>query len=339
MSAQHSIAPPVVAELRAIFESLPDETLIAKLRGPKRRGRPGHDVRVVWRCYLARYLLGVESVSALLRLLRNNAQIAETCGVTSADMMPSQPTLSRFGTKLTGRWLAVALRNVQRDLTRLLYERLPDFGKSVAIDSTPIKGWSNPMKKGKRRSTIRRQRPRIGKVSDPDAGWHIKKNTQGNVQYTFGHKAHILCDTTYEMPLVVDTTAGNTHDMKKAGPLLSQARRHYRFNPEYVICDAGYSSEALSRRIKRHYWATPIIDPNPMHKNAIRRQSETTDWRAIFRRRTSIERINGRLKAFFALNSLRVRGHRKVLIHAHMSVIALQVRAVAFPERLRQCVG
>ena len=81
-----------------------------------------------------------------------------------------QPTFSRFGTKLSGRWIAVAVKDVLRNLTRRLYDTLPDFGKSVAIDSTDIKAWSNGAKHGKKpkprkdgKPKKKRQKPRIGK--------------------------------------------------------------------------------------------------------------------------------------------------------------------------------
>lgn len=341
MSAQESIPPPpVVGELEAIFKALPDAELLAQLRGPKRRGRPGYAAKILWRCYLTRYVLGIESVSALLRLLRDNPYIARACGIDSPDKMPSQPTLSRFGTKLSILRFKVALRNVQRSLTRRMYDTLPGFGKMVAIDSTDLKGWSNPSQKGTRKkSPIRRQRPRRGKVSDGDAGWSVKTNTRGNKQFTWGFKAHILCDALYELPMVVSTSPGNRHDVKEATPLLAQARyATSRFHPDYVLCDSGYSSEQVRRSIRRNYRATPIIDPNPGHKKAVERQELIPNWREIYKQRSAIERLNGRLKGFFALDSLRVRGRRKVLVHAHMSVIALQARALAFPEQLRQCV-
>ena len=44
------------------------------------------------------------------------------------------------------------------------------------------------------------------------------------------------------------------------------------------------------------------------------------------------------LKAFRKLNDVRVRGRFKVRVHAMLSIIALQARAVAFPGRIRQCV-
>jgi hypothetical protein len=339
MSLYNVITPPIVADLEAIFDALPDTDFLDAIRGPKRRGRPGYDPAVLWRCCVARYALGVESVSAMLRVLRDNPYVAQACGINGPADMPSQPTLSRFGTRLSKLPNAVALRNVQRGMTRQLYATLPDFGKCVAIDSTDLKGWSNPQKRGRKKSTTRRQRPRIGEVSDPDCGWSVKKNTRGNRSFTFGFKAHILCDAIYEIPLVIDTTAGNVHDIRKATPLLQQARVvNSKFHPDYVLCDSGYSSNALRHAIKRQYLATPIIQPNPMHKKAVARQEDIENWREIYKQRTAIERVNGRLKGFFALDDVRVRGRQKVKIHAHMAVIALQARALAFPDRLRECV-
>ena len=66
------------------------------------------------------------------------------------------------------------------------------------------------IKKGKKRSgKVRRQKSRVGKVSDPDAGWCVKKNTEGTKKYVFGYKIHILADAKYELPMVVDISPGN----------------------------------------------------------------------------------------------------------------------------------
>lgn len=45
------------------------------------------------------------------------------------------------------------------------------------------------------------------------------------------------------------------------------------------------------------------------------------------------------LKAFRKLNDVRVRGRFKVRVHAMLSVIMLQARALAFPDQLRRCSG
>ena len=196
---------------------------------------------------------------------------------------------------------------------------MPGFGKSVAIDSTDIKGHSNGSKKGKN-----------GKVSDVDCGWSVKTNTEGRRKYVWGYKVHILCDTEYELPIAVDVTAGNVHDSKKALNLLGQTRWTYsKFHPDYVICDAGYSSENIRYNIKRQYRAEPIIKSNPTHKKAIAKNPQTKEWNAIYSRRQAVERLNGRLKAHRRLNSLTVRGRFKVRVHAWLSIIVCQAQAVA----------
>lgn len=83
-------APAIVQRLATLFEALPDDDLIAVLRGPSRRGRPGYDAEVLWRCFVTYYALGLESVSSLVRLLDDNPFIAAACGITQ--QAPSQPT-------------------------------------------------------------------------------------------------------------------------------------------------------------------------------------------------------------------------------------------------------
>lgn len=319
--------PPIVGKLRALFEALPDKDLLEKLTGPKRRGRPGFSSLTLWHCWVAYYSLGLESVSELLRTLVNNPFLAEACGCVG--QVPSQPTLSRFGTKLARPSTAQAVKNIMRSLTRTLHATLPDFGKSVAIDGTDIKGWSHGGKKSRK----------TGQLTDPDAGWSVKTNTEGNKKYVWGYKVHLLCDTTYELPLAVDISAGNVHDLKKASPLLNQASRAYSgFNPDYVICDAAYSSFELRRQIKRNWGATPIIDPNPRHLRAIERQPIDEAFKAIYRRRTSVERLNSRLKVSYRLNHVRVRGRFKVRLHAFLSVVVLLAQAVACPQAPRRAL-
>lgn len=325
-------APPIVGELEAIFKELPDEELLAKLCTPKPLGgRPGYAPSILWHCFVAYYYLGLPSVSDLVRCLHDNPFVAQACGINSPDEIPSQPTFSRFGSKLAKSKFALLVKAILRTLTRKLYETLPGFGKSVAIDATDIKGWSNAGKKGKpHKEGKERQKPRVGKVSDHDAGWCVKTNTEGNRKYVWGYKVHILADTTYELPVAIAVSAGNVHDSQKASALLSEARfTNSKFHPEYVIADSAYSSDAFRTLVKRQYRAEPIIDPNPAHKKATAKTAKTPEWKAIYNRRTAIERLNGRLKAHRRLNSVRVRGRFKVGLHAMLSVVVCQALALA----------
>ena len=324
-------APPIVGELRAIFDVLPDGDLLERLQGPVRRGPKGHSAKVLWHCFVAYYYLGLPSVSDLVRLFHDNPYIAGVCGIASPDSIPSQPTFSRFFSKLAHKSYLVHVRDVQRALTRELFDLFLDFGKTVAIDATDIKGWSNAMKKGhKHVNGPKRRKPKVGIVSDPDAGWCVKTNTEGNKKYVWGYKAHVMVDAIYELPISMEISAGNVNDLRVAGPVLRQARfANSKFKPDYVLCDAGYSSDKLRRLIKRQYRAQPVIDPNPRHKRAVAATVMDAEWKALYNKRTAVERAFGRLKGHRKLNFLRVRGRTKVRAHVTLSIIVMQANAVA----------
>ena len=175
------------------------------------------------------------------------------------------------------------------------------------------------------------------KKSDPDAGWVVKGGTNGKRKFVWGYKMHLLVDTTHEIPITANITKGNTADVRQATPLLSQARCITgKFHPEYVICDAGYSSNKLHRVIKRQWRAEPIIKINKAHKKRL--FEETIEWQMIFNRRTAVERVFGRMKNHRRLNDITVRSRRRVTIHSLIPVIVTQAAALAFPETPRNCI-
>ena len=131
--------PPIVVELEAIFKKLPDEELMAKLKGPRRRGPNGYNASILWRCYVTYYVLGLPSVSDLIRLLYDNPYIAAACGINSPADMPSQPTFSRFFQRLSIWQFKAQVNKIFYRLTQKCYHTLPDFGKSVAMDATDLK--------------------------------------------------------------------------------------------------------------------------------------------------------------------------------------------------------
>ena len=218
---------PLTRQLEALFNAIPDEELLKALK-VYYAGRCGYTYKVLWRTYVAMAVLNLPSFAALIRTLQNNPYIALACGITSTEAIPSKCAYSRFLRKLQRRKPATLVKNIMRALTRHCYETFPNFGKSVAIDSTDLKAWSNGGKERK---------------SDPDAGWAIKGDTNGRRKFVWGYKMHLMVDTMHEIPIAANITKGNMPDIRQATPLLSQARKTYgKFRPQYVICDAGYSS-------------------------------------------------------------------------------------------------
>lgn len=325
-------APPIVAELQSVFASLDDTPLLAALVGPTRRGPKGHPVQTLWHCFIAKYVLGLASTAAMIRTLRNNPFIAEACGIASPDAIPHEATFSRFFARLSTYNMAAKVKDVSRSLVQHHYASLPGFGERVAFDSTTLAAWSNPAKKGKKPKKIatRGYKARVGKVSDADAGWSVKKGTQGVKEAVFGYKLHLLVDCEYELPIAANVSAGNVHDVTRASNLFREARTaNDLFRPNYAIGDAGYSSQELARLLRLQYGATPIIDPHPKHKAmlSIKADFGTSEWKALYKQRTAVERVNSRLKGQRSLNDITVRRLRKVTLHCYLSLIALQALA------------
>jgi transposase len=316
---------PIVKQLNAIFRVIPDSDLLATLKA--KTGRPGYTVEVLWKTYIAMVVLGLPTFANLIRTLQNNPLIAVACGITSYEGIPTKFAYSRFMRKLAQPKHVVMVKNIMRSLTRSLYDTLPDFGKSVAIDSTDLKAWSNGAKKP---------------VADPDATWAAKLDTSGKKKFYFGYRLHLLADTRYELPVAANVATGSANDMRIASRVLSEARfTHSKFHPEYIIGDAGYSSDKLRSLIKRQYRAEPIIKVNKAHKKAL--FFETEEWKALYNRRTSIERLFGRLKCYRRLNNVTVRRRHKVTVHCFLSLIVVQAQALHSAvnnqiSSVRQCV-
>jgi transposase len=316
---------PIVKQLNAIFGSIPDGDLLASLKA--KTGRPGYTVEVLWKTYIAMVVLGLPTFANLIRTLQNNPLLCVACGITSPDGIPTKFAYSRFMRKLSQPKHVVMVKNIMRELTRRLYKTLPDFGKNVAIDSTDIKAWSNGARKP---------------VSDPNATWAVKLDTAGKKKFYYGYKLHLLVDAEYELPIAAKVATASTHDVRMASNVLSEARFTYgKFHPRYVIADAGYSSNKLRRLINHQYHAKPIIKVNPTHKKAL--FPETDEWKALYNRRTAIERVFGRLKCYRRLNNVTVRRRHKVTVHCFLSLIVVQAQALhsAMSDQIssvRQCV-
>jgi transposase len=311
---------PIAQQLEAILNTIPEDELLKALK-VYYAGRNGYTYRILWRTYIAMSILNLPSFAALIRTLENNPYIAQACGITGPESIPSKFAYSRFMRKLQTRFNVKLVKDIMRNLTRKCHDTFPDFAKSVAIDATDLKAWSNGSKQRK---------------TDPDAGWVIKADSNGKKKFVWGYKLHLMVDTAYEIPVTANITKGNTSDIRKAGALLGDARRILKFHPDHVICDAGYSSQALRTLIKRQYRAEAIIKSPKTHKRWL--GDETPAWRLIFNRRVAVERAFGRMKNHRRLNHITVRRRLKVTIHSLIPVIVTQAMALAFPDTPRNCV-
>jgi len=142
-------------------------------------------------------VLNLPSFAALIRALHDNPCLAEVCGIHSEDAIPSKDAYYRFISKFKDRKKVARVKDVMRELTRKCYEVFPEFGKSVAIDATDLKAWSNGNKTP---------------VADPDAAWGVKPDTAGKKKFFYGYKLHVMADTKTELPIAAQLTSGNVHE-------------------------------------------------------------------------------------------------------------------------------
>ena len=139
---------PRVAELRAVFDILPDEPLIQRLRAYRWTGRQGYPLRALWRAYVASFHLNLPHTNALIRELEDDRALREVCGFDPDAPLPDRRTFNRFIRRLARH--ADQVEVCLAALTTELKAFLPDLGEEIAIDATPVRSHSDPRKKNRR---------------------------------------------------------------------------------------------------------------------------------------------------------------------------------------------
>ena len=360
-------------ELEAIWTAIQAEGLLSKLQGYRWTGRPGHSLGALWRAYVASYYLHLPHTNALIRRLQDDEALRDACGF---DEMPSRWTFNRFFIRLSEH--ADLVQDALDSLTDVVATYIPDFGKTVAVDSTTVRTHANPFKH-----------------TDPDASWTAKSYNKGNKakkEWYYGYKLHLAVDAATELPIEAHFTTGSRSDMNELLPSLLHAKERFSwFKPKRVLADKGYDSAKNFTGVAET-GAVPIIDVRKMGKDGVRgREHESRaceaypiissdgvhylcerqpwerrcprfgecpllpvyadgplnpnnlpayerytpfpygskEWKAIYAKRSSVERVNSRLKECRRLEGHCFRGLAKLTTHAMLSVVVMQATAVA----------
>jgi len=379
----------LTSELKSIINSLVDNEFRYDLYGTRHQVRAGCLMEPLWKAYLLSFILNMDCTNDLVRKLEENPSFAEVCGFNMDKPLPSRWVFNRligiltYHPELMERLLDKAVCQLQ--------QKLPGFGVTVAIDSTPVKSHSNPSKKMR---------------SDLEAGFIVKEGIPHKI-WKWGYKLHLLIDTTWELPIACDVTLAREADVTHLIPLLNKAQKKFSwFRPWHIVADkgydAGYNYKAIhdmgsipiikmveNRQSERTYSldeqgiphcqsGLPLLLKDHDKKKGIRyvcphragkaecrlcdqcsmkvvwvrplweyrkqcsipRNSE--EWNAVYSKRTSIERVNSKLKEHRRLNSHCHRGLAKVRLHCLMSVLSLLITALAEAnadnlDRVRAC--
>ena len=226
----------------------------------------------------------------------------------------------------------------------------------ISRDSTAIEAREKPAPKAAQapKPKARRGRPRKGEerpkepsVLERQQGMELcemldelpkacdvgrKRNAKGHGSFWIGYKLHLdVADGS--IPVSCILTSASVHDSQAAIPLATMTSE--RVDSLYHVMDSAYDAKEI-RGHSLSLGHMPTIDTNP-RRSAERKQEKIREAKAQrcigytypearhYAERSTVERVNGRLKDEFGARHLRVRGHVKALCHLMFGVLALTV--------------
>lgn len=273
------------------------------------RGKPCDPI-AIFKALLLKEMRQISSKRKLAMFLKRNPYWLRKCGFEEP---PDHSTFTRFMERVG----ADSFEKIFDHLVKQIGARR-NMGRVVAVDSTLIKAYSRSYKNSV--------------PSDPDAKWGYNPNNEG---WVFGYKLHLAVDAELELPLTFTITPANLYDSVEYPNLLKNLIEK-GIKPKIVIADAGYDS-------KKNYFITlaedaiPIIALNPRNMKKKKRdferalpiQRDSEDWRSLYKKRGSVERVFSRLKEELNLKTVKVRFIDKVKIHVALNLIAMLTVALA----------
>jgi len=157
-----------------------------------------------------------------------------------------------------------------------------------------------------------------------------KRNSKGHQTSWIGYKLHIDA-ADGGIPVSCLLSSASMHDSQAAIPLAEITRR--RVCNLYDLMDSVYDAPQIHAH-SRGMGHVPIVDINP-RRNVERKQDLAAESKARasihfqlaesvrYNERSTVERINARLKDEFGGRFVRVRGHAKVMCHLTFGIMAL----------------
>ena len=305
-----------------------------------------------YRTFIAKAVFDITTTRALIERLAIDQPLRRLRGWTEVREVPSEATFSRAFAEFADSALPSRLHEAL--LEKTVQEHLVGH---VSRDSTAIEGREKPTPKPPPPAKPKRKRgrPRKGEQRPPkeprrlerqqdmslpemlddlphDCDVGTKRNAKGHQESWIGYKLHIDA-ADGSIPISCILTSASVHDSQVAIPLATMTGA--RVTNLYDLMDCAYDAP----EIKAHSESlghVAIIDVNP-RRDAERKQALKTEAQAQrtvgyeypkdvrYHERSTVERVNGRLKDEFAARHVRVRGHAKVLCHLMFGILALTV--------------
>ena len=315
-------------------------------------GRPPADRTAIARAFIAKIVYDMPTTTVLIDRLKSDPQLRRLCGWERKSAIPKEWTFSRAFAEFAESRLP---ERVHEALIRKSYAG--EIVGHISRDSTAIEAREKPVKTVAKTSEDntpkKRGRPKKGeeRIKEPTrlekqiAGMSLtemlddlpkacnvgtKKNSKGYKSSWTGYKLHIDA-ADGGIPISCILTSASSHDSQSAIPLATITSR--RVSNCYDLMDSAYDAPEIheySRRLDH----IALIDTNPRRNKALKKElaNESKRCKVVnyqtaeaqrYNERSTVERVNGRLKDEFGARSVRVRGHAKVMCHLMFGILAL----------------
>lgn len=317
-------------------------------------GRPLKSRESIARAFTAKAVYNLNNTEMLLDRLRSDISLRRICGWEKISDIPGNSTFSRAfaefaETNLTGRVHQTIIDqrlgnhlvfHLSRDSTAISAREKPEITRQKELVG-PVQ----PAKRGRPKKGETRVKPKTRlerqstemtlaemKADLPTAcNVGTKRNSKGHTSSWIGYKLHIDASDN-GIPISCILSSASLHDSQVAIPLAEMTNQ--RVSSCYDLMDAAYDSSFIKAH-SRSLGHVPLIDENPHTKKrkAEIKQEQKSKRHASYKtvedirynERSTVERVNGRLKDEYGARMVRVRGPEKVMTHLMFGVIALTV--------------
>jgi hypothetical protein len=334
-------------ELVTLLEVVRIEEFIYSSRGFP--GRPPQDRTAIARAFVAKTIYNMPTTRALLDRLEADSALRRICGWERKSDVPDEWTFSRAFAEFSASQLP---ERVHGAFIKKSYE--DELVGHNSRDSTAIEAREKPLKKEPvQKIAAKRGRPKQGEVrikplsrieqqasgmgltdmlNDLPTACDVgtKKNSKGYKVSWTGYKLHIdVADGG--IPISAILTSASTHDSQVAIPLAKMSSE--RVTNLYDLMDSAYDVPQI-HDMSRQLGHIPLIDVHPRRDQALKKEIAAENKRSQlvghktaeavrYNERSTVERVNARLKDEFGGRFVRVRGHAKVMCHLMFGILAL----------------
>jgi len=316
-------------------------------------GRPPADRIAIASAFVAKFVYNMGTTRQLLDRLHSDISLRRICGWEHRHQIPSESTFSRAFAEFTQSQLPELIHeslirehlgdrlvgHISRDSTAIVSREKPEATKEASEPAVPKK--RGRPRKGEERPKVKK---RLDKQLDDMTLEEMledlptpctvgtKKNSKGKKESWIGYKLHIDSSDS-GIPVTCLLSSASLHDSQAAIPMAEITAS--RVNSCYDVMDAAYDAPQI-RQHSEQLGHIPLIDINPRRNTALKEELQAEKGRqksihmksheAIrYNERSTVERVNGRLKDEFGGRTVRVKGHAKVMCHLMFGIVALTV--------------